>query len=277
MKYLLINALSFSLISGCQADAPSLALSTDPLSAKESSMETMLTPSLHQNDNWSQELAHKSAQHLANVIKKTQNPLNNVTQKPVEELAQTATTNTAKTITAAKTTPDIPPDTSAEVTLHQQEVILPSHQTLSKTLTNPISTPITQQRHLTLTAGSSGQLLDHSIAVPKIEKFVKEMENWPNIQSIHVTGHTDSTGSVNNNRLLAQERATAVQGLLQNAGVSAELIHTHAAGEGQPIADNQTDIGRAKNRRVDIEVRIKNRLQQVTHDVTTPSAGEQDS
>ena len=276
MKYLLINALSFSLISGCQTDNQSLALSTDPLSLEEVPMEAILSSSLHQDDIWSQELAHKSAQNLAEVIKKTQLSLKTVEKKPTENLVQTAETNITHTIISPQVTPDIPPDTSAEITMNQQVLILPSHQTLSKTA-NPTSTPIARQRHLTLTAGSSGQLLDHSIAVPKIEKFVKEMENWPNIQSIHVTGHTDSTGSVNNNRLLAQERATAVQGLLQNAGVSAELIHTHAAGEGQPIADNQTDIGRAKNRRVDIEVRIKNRLQQVTHDVTTPSAGEQDS
>ncbi len=69
---------------------------------------------------------------------------------------------------------------------------------------------------------------------------------------IRIEGHTDSRGNPNANQLLSQKRADAVRDALIAAGVNAKRITTAGLGEDQPVADNATEEGRAKNRRVDV-------------------------
>lgn len=76
-----------------------------------------------------------------------------------------------------------------------------------------------------------------------------------NVDSITVTGHTDSVGTDAYNQALSERRAAAVKGYLVDKGVSSGAIHAHGRGESQPVADNKSADGRAKNRRVDIEFR----------------------
>ena len=64
-------------------------------------------------------------------------------------------------------------------------------------------------------------------------------------------GHTDSKGSARYNMKLGLKRAQAVARYLQAQGVDASQIKAISAGEGQPVADNATEEGRAKNRRVE--------------------------
>jgi len=71
---------------------------------------------------------------------------------------------------------------------------------------------------------------------------------------VTVTGHTDSTGSAAFNQDLSERRAGAVANVLFNGGVSFNRVRTVGAGENQPIATNQTEGGRAQNRRVDITI-----------------------
>lgn len=71
---------------------------------------------------------------------------------------------------------------------------------------------------------------------------------------VTVTGHTDSTGSAAFNQDLSERRASAVANVLFNGGVSFNRVRTVGAGENQPIATNQTEGGRAQNRRVDITI-----------------------
>ena len=74
------------------------------------------------------------------------------------------------------------------------------------------------------------------------------------IIGVLVKGHTDSVGSEAFNQQLSQRRADSVASFLVSQGVAADKIHTEGHGEGQPVADNATDEGRAQNRRVEIVV-----------------------
>lgn len=69
-----------------------------------------------------------------------------------------------------------------------------------------------------------------------------------------VVGHTDSVGSDDYNMRLGLRRAEAVKAFLVSAGLPANAIKTSSQGERQPVADNKTAVGRAKNRRVEITV-----------------------
>ena len=73
--------------------------------------------------------------------------------------------------------------------------------------------------------------------------------------SLQINGHTDNTGNPAGNLTLSKRRAEAVKDwLMSNAGSTfpTERIKTRAFGDGQPIADNSTAAGKAKNRRVEV-------------------------
>lgn len=70
-----------------------------------------------------------------------------------------------------------------------------------------------------------------------------------------IVGHTDSTGSDAINNPLSLERARSVRDYLAARGVAASRIETAGRGEREPIADNSTDAGRARNRRVEMYLR----------------------
>ena len=69
-----------------------------------------------------------------------------------------------------------------------------------------------------------------------------------------ITGYTDNVGSPDDNTALSLKRAEAVRDLLISLGADPSRFQVKGAGESMPVADNTTDEGRAKNRRVEVEV-----------------------
>jgi OOP family OmpA-OmpF porin len=75
-----------------------------------------------------------------------------------------------------------------------------------------------------------------------------------NLEVIIAVGHTDSVGSDAYNQKLSVRRSEAVKAYLVSKGIEKNRVYTEGKGEKQPVADNKTAEGRAKNRRVEIEV-----------------------
>jgi OOP family OmpA-OmpF porin len=75
-----------------------------------------------------------------------------------------------------------------------------------------------------------------------------------NLEVVIAVGHTDSIGSDAYNQKLSVRRAEAVKAYLVSKGIERNRIYTEGKGKTQPIADNRTREGRAKNRRVEVEV-----------------------
>ena len=74
------------------------------------------------------------------------------------------------------------------------------------------------------------------------------------LKGVEVVGHTDSVGSEQYNQVLSEKRAFIVASYLINKGLPADKVIQRGEGEQQPIATNETTVGRAKNRRVEIKI-----------------------
>ena len=79
------------------------------------------------------------------------------------------------------------------------------------------------------------------------------LKKYPDMQ-VEVAGHTDSVGSARYNQKLSEGRAQAVKDFLVSAGASATQMVVKGYGKAEPIAGNDTDEGREKNRRVELRV-----------------------
>jgi outer membrane protein OmpA-like peptidoglycan-associated protein len=88
----------------------------------------------------------------------------------------------------------------------------------------------------------------------ELDKAAKILnEQYPQVK-VEIAGHTDNTGKAESNKLLSQKRADAVKTYLTKKGVSADRLTTIGFGQEQPIAENTTAAGKAKNRRVEFKV-----------------------
>jgi outer membrane protein OmpA-like peptidoglycan-associated protein len=86
---------------------------------------------------------------------------------------------------------------------------------------------------------------------PVLDNLATTLNEY-NQTRIEVTGHTDSKGTDAYNMTLSQNRANAVAGYLGSRGVASSRMVVTGAGETRPVASNDTDSGRAQNRRVEI-------------------------
>ncbi|MDR3675971.1 MAG: OmpA family protein, partial [Acidobacteriota bacterium] len=86
---------------------------------------------------------------------------------------------------------------------------------------------------------------------PVLQQILDLMKKNPT-QKIEVQGHTDNVGGDAYNQTLSEARAKAIVGWLTQHGIAADRLTAKGFGKTKPIADNATDVGRAKNRRVEI-------------------------
>ena len=98
---------------------------------------------------------------------------------------------------------------------------------------------------------------DKSVLKPegkaKLDDLVSKIKGI-NLEVIIAVGHTDAVGSDGYNQKLSVRRSEAVKAYLVTKGIEKNRVYTEGKGEKQPVADNKTAEGRAKNRRVEIEV-----------------------
>ena len=98
---------------------------------------------------------------------------------------------------------------------------------------------------------------DKSVIKPegkaKLDDLISKIQGI-NLEVIIAVGHTDSVGSDTYNQKLSVRRSEAVKAYLVSKGIEKNRVYTEGKGEKQPVADNKTAEGRAKNRRVEIEV-----------------------
>ena len=98
---------------------------------------------------------------------------------------------------------------------------------------------------------------DKSVLKPegkaKLDDLVGKVKGI-NLEVVIAVGHTDSVGGDAYNQALSVKRSEAVKAYLVSKGIEKNRVYTEGKGEKQPVADNKTTEGRAKNRRVEIEV-----------------------
>lgn len=107
--------------------------------------------------------------------------------------------------------------------------------------------------HLNFESGSAGLTADSQKTVNDLAQVLKA---YPNAQ-VQIVGHTDNTGSPDANQALSLARAGAVKGMLVAQGIGADRITTQGFGQDHPLASNDTEEGRARNRRIELNVTKK--------------------
>jgi OmpA-OmpF porin, OOP family len=90
-------------------------------------------------------------------------------------------------------------------------------------------------------------------SAPTVESLVVILKAYPNV-AVRLEGHTDNTGDADANKKLSLDRAIVVRGIMVAGGIADARIGTDGYGQEKPIAPNETEEGRAKNRRTELVV-----------------------
>ena len=98
-----------------------------------------------------------------------------------------------------------------------------------------------------------------TLAKTNLDKLITVLKNNPDT-NINIYGHTDSIGSDAVNLRISSQRAEAVKNYLVANGISASRMFTEGLGKSSPIASNDTDAGRAKNRRVEFAITANEKM-----------------
>ncbi|MGY0651762.1 OmpA family protein [Luteimonas sp. A537] len=88
-------------------------------------------------------------------------------------------------------------------------------------------------------------------STPQVEQVLALLRDDPSLR-LSIDGHTDDTGDAAYNQRLSEARAKSVVAALASQGIDASRLQAKGHGQSQPVADNATDEGRAKNRRVEL-------------------------
>jgi outer membrane protein OmpA-like peptidoglycan-associated protein len=106
---------------------------------------------------------------------------------------------------------------------------------------------------------ASGLLYDFNSDVVRgearenLRKLATSLDKYPNTELL-IVGHTDSKGDESYNQSLAERRSAAAASYLGSAGVSRARVHTRGLGESEPVASNDSEDGRQRNRRVEVAI-----------------------
>jgi OOP family OmpA-OmpF porin len=106
-----------------------------------------------------------------------------------------------------------------------------------------------------------------------LNEIVQVIKDNKQIQKISIEGHTDSDGSNKYNKKLSDKRAAAVMAYLTDNGVAEARLTSKGLGEEKPIAENDSDDGKAKNRRVEFIITEQKEVKKTVE--VDPETGEQ--
>ncbi|MDL5600689.1 MULTISPECIES: OmpA family protein [unclassified Pseudomonas] len=145
--------------------------------------------------------------------------------------------------------PDTPPNTPVD----HRGCPLPQYPVTEKP-----AEPAPQSEVITLSdAGNVLFAFDKSDLTPaaksQLDALMDKLRN-ADVVSIKVIGHTDSKGTDAYNQALSERRASSVAAYLLSQGLAPEKLTSEGRGEREPVADNETEEGRAQNRRVELHI-----------------------
>jgi outer membrane protein OmpA-like peptidoglycan-associated protein len=151
-----------------------------------------------------------------------------------------------------------------------EETLKPTPPAVEEKIAATPSTPteeveeivVTAFRNLNFDTNKSAIRPESFESLNKLADLLKKETSW----KLKIEGHTDSVGSTTSNLDLSKRRAVSAKKYLVDKGVVDGMISTEGFGESKPIADNSTEEGRQKNRRVSLRI--------IKPDQTTVSAGE---
>ena len=99
----------------------------------------------------------------------------------------------------------------------------------------------------------TGKAVITASSFKSLDDLVTLLNTYPGA-SVEIQGHTDNNGTPESNKTLSQDRANAVKRYLAAGGVSEVRMTATGYGQEMPLADNKTEAGKAKNRRVDFKL-----------------------
>ena len=142
------------------------------------------------------------------------------------------------------------PDTPADTPVEHHGCPLPQYPASVKPVEPPVSEVITLNGNV-LFAYNQSELMPQ--ARSELDSLMAKLQN-ADVASIKVIGHTDSQGSDTYNQKLSERRASSVAAYLLSQGVAPNKLTSEGRGESQPVAENDTEEGRAQNRRVELHI-----------------------
>lgn len=142
------------------------------------------------------------------------------------------------------------PDTPADTPVEHHGCPLPQYPASVKPVEPPASEVITLNGNV-LFAYNQSDLTPE--ARSELDSLLAKLQS-ADVVSIKVVGHTDSQGSDTYNQKLSERRASSVAAYLLRQGVAPDKLTSEGRGESQPVADNDTEEGRAQNRRVELHI-----------------------
>jgi outer membrane protein OmpA-like peptidoglycan-associated protein/outer membrane protein assembly factor BamB len=139
-----------------------------------------------------------------------------------------------------------------------QTIMLPDEEAIDNLTTEPLELSLPRAaKGASITIDSIQYRVESANlepdSIPTLIRILEMMEGNPGLR-IEIAGHTDSTGTKEFNQKLSENRAESVASWLIQNGILSTRITTLGYGEARPVADNETDEGRRKNRRTEIKI-----------------------